>query len=95
MIEAIAGGAVIEEDEAWHAAELAGLADDIRAMPMGMQTMIPDGGGTLSGTSRVAIARALVRTPRLLIFDEATSALTTTARLWSPKAWINCRSPVW
>ena len=47
-MEAIAGGAVIQEDEAWHAAELAGLADDIRAMPMGMHTVIPDGGGTLS-----------------------------------------------
>ena len=52
MMEAIAGGAVIQEDQAWHAAELAGLADDISAMPMGMQTMIPDGGGTLSGGQR-------------------------------------------
>ena len=49
LMEAIAGGCLIAEEEAWHAVELAGLADEIRAMPMGLQTMVPEGGGTLSG----------------------------------------------
>lgn len=64
-------------DQAWEAAETAGIADDIRAMPMGMQTIISEGQGGISGgqKQRLMIARAIAPKPRILIFDEATSAL--------------------
>ena len=64
-------------DEAWNAAELAGIADDIRAMPMGMNTIIGDGQGGISGgqKQRIMIARAIAPRPKLLLLDEATSAL--------------------
>jgi len=64
-------------DDAWHAAELSGIAEDIRRMPMGMHTIISEGSGGVSGgqRQRLMIARAIAPKPKILMFDEATSAL--------------------
>lgn len=64
-------------DAAWEAAELADIADDIRAMPMGMHTIISEGSGGVSGgqRQRLMIARAVAPKPKILMLDEATSAL--------------------
>lgn len=64
-------------DQAWEAAEIASIADDIRAMPMGMHTVISEGQGGISGgqKQRLMIARAVAPKPKILMFDEATSAL--------------------
>ena len=64
-------------DDAWEAAEMAGIADDIRRMPMGMHTLISEGSGGISGgqRQRLMIARAIAPKPKVLMFDEATSAL--------------------
>lgn len=64
-------------EDAWKAAEIADIAEDIRKMPMGMHTIISEGSGGISGgqKQRLMIARAVAPNPRVLMFDEATSAL--------------------
>jgi NHLM bacteriocin system ABC transporter ATP-binding protein len=78
----ILGATGLDVEAAWQAAELAGIADEIRAMPMRMHTPLPENGAGLSGgqRQRILLARALVHHPRILLLDEATSALDNRAQ---------------
>ena len=64
-------------EDAWEAAKISGIDEDIVSMPMGMHTIISEGTGGISGgqKQRLLIARAVAPKPKILMFDEATSAL--------------------
>ncbi|MEI6985817.1 MAG: NHLP bacteriocin export ABC transporter permease/ATPase subunit [Rhodospirillaceae bacterium] len=77
LFENIVGADNHNLDDAWEAARTAGIDSDIRAMPMGMHTMLTEGAAALSGgqVQRLMIARAVIGKPPILMFDEATSSL--------------------
>jgi NHLM bacteriocin system ABC transporter ATP-binding protein len=77
ILENIVGSSLFSVNDAWDAACLAALDKDIAAMPMGIHTVVGEGGFLLSAgqRQRLMIARAIIRRPKILLLDEATSAL--------------------
>ena len=81
-------------DDAWEAARMAGIDEDIKEMPMGMHTLISEGAGGISGgqKQRLMIARAIIGKPSILYFDEATSALDNITQSHVAKSISNLKS---
>ena len=90
----IIGTNALTQEDAWEAAQAAGIATDIALMPMGMQTVISEGSKNISGgqRQRILIARALVTKPSILIFDEATSALDNRTQAIVTKSLDNLKA---
>lgn len=83
IFDNVAGAGTHSEADVMDALALAGLADDIKQLPMGLHTVVTEGRSTFSGgqRQRLMIARALINRPSILFFDEATSALDNRTQL--------------
>ena len=94
IFENIVGSSLLTMDDAWEAARMVHLDEDINAMPMGMQTVIGEGGDGISGgqRQRLLVARAIVRRPAFLFFDEATSALDNQSQAWVSRSLDNLKA---